>query len=132
MHRVLVMAAAVGALVIASSATAHAAFTPNHTEYHVLTFPVREPVSYWNDFAGPRDHHGNDLMGKRLYHLLAADSGTIEWTRTDPTRRSGNMLSLKANDGWTYWYIHINNDTPGTDDGKNPKEYTAPSAVVDQ
>jgi hypothetical protein len=29
---------------------------------------------------------------------------------------------LSAMDG-TYWYIHINNDTPGTDDGKNPKKW---------
>jgi hypothetical protein len=118
-----VLATAVVMLLTALAGEADAARTPNGTEYHPIAFPVREPVSYWNDFAGPRDHHGNDLMGKRLYHLLAADAGTIEWTRTDPTRRSGNMLSLKANDGWTYWYIHINNDTPGTDDGKNPKEY---------
>ena len=30
------------------------------------------------------------------------------------------MLILTGTDGWKYWYIHINNDTPGTDDGANP------------
>ena len=32
------------------------------------------------------------------------------------------MLELTGTDGWNYWYIHINNDTPGTDDGKNPAQ----------
>ncbi len=33
------------------------------------------------------------------------------------------MLNLTGTDGWKYWYIHINNDTPGTDDGKNPAQW---------
>jgi hypothetical protein len=77
-------------------------------------------VSYWNDFGGPRDHHGNDLMGDKLDHLLAANDGTITFARADSSGNSGNMLILTGKDGWKYWYIHINNDTPGTDDGKNP------------
>ena len=33
--------------------------------------------------------------------------------------------------GWEYWYIHINNDTPGTDDGLNPLDHAfAPGIVV--
>ena len=43
----------------------------------------------------------------------------MSWTRTD----GNNMLSIKDADGWTYTYIHINNDTPGTDDGANPPQY---------
>ncbi len=31
----------------------------------------------------------------------------------------GNSLYLKGDDGWYYCYLHINNDTPGTDDGAN-------------
>ena len=30
---------------------------------------------------------------------------------------------LRDSEGWEYWYIHINNDTPGTDDGANPAEF---------
>src|SRR5262249_46808155 len=34
-------------------------------------------------------------------------------------------------DGWEYWYIHINNDTPGTDDGANPRQWRfAPGIAV--
>ena len=122
-HRVLVGAAAVVALLAAAPTDAQAAFTPNGTEYHPLTFPVREPVHYYDDFGGVRQHPGNDLMGTKLDHELAANDGTITFVRDDSSGHSGNMLILTGTDGWKYWYIHINNDTPGTDDGKNPAQW---------
>jgi hypothetical protein len=122
-QRVLVVAAAAIALFVTAPPSAQAAFTPNHTEYHPLTFPVRESVSYFDDFGGVREHPGNDLMGKKLEHELAANDGTITFARADSSGHSGNMLILTGTDGWKYWYIHINNDTPGTDDGKNPAQW---------
>ncbi|MFM8238318.1 MAG: M23 family metallopeptidase [Actinomycetota bacterium] len=95
---------------------------PAAPEVHSIAFPVRQEVWYQDDFAGVRDHHGTDLMGDKLDHLLAADSGRIAWVRIG-TPRAGNMLSLVADDGWEYWYIHINNDTPGSDDGANPAKW---------
>ena len=50
-------------------------------------------------------------------------TGTIAWVHADNTGTAGNMLQLTGDDGWIYWYIHINNDTPGTDDGKNPARW---------
>jgi murein DD-endopeptidase MepM/ murein hydrolase activator NlpD len=35
------------------------------------------------------------------------------------TSTGGNSVTIKGADGWTYHYLHINNDTPGTDDGTN-------------
>jgi hypothetical protein len=102
---------------------ARAALTPAGAEYRKLTFPVKEAVSYTDDFGGVRNHPGNDLMGKKLDHELAANSGTITFVRADSSGTSGNMLILTGDDGWKYWYIHINNDTPGTDDGKNPARW---------
>ncbi len=123
LHRVFVVAFAVCVVIAGSPARAHAAFTPNGTEYHLLTFPVREKVTYFDDFGGPRQHPGNDLMGAKLDHELAANDGTITFVRADSSGHSGNMLILTGTDGWKYWYIHINNDTPGTDDGKNPAQW---------
>ena len=59
-------------------------------------------------------------MGAKLMPLVAATDGTITCLRTDASGTAGNMLELTDDDGWSYWYIHINNDTPGTDDGLNP------------
>jgi hypothetical protein len=48
---------------------------------------------------------------------VATVSGTIVELRH---RAEGNSLYLRGDDGWYYAYLHINNDTPGTDDGRNP------------
>ena len=86
------------AWVSAKAAPGALAATPTTApEVHSIAFPVREDVWYQDDFAGVRDHHGNDLMGDKLDHLLAADSGRISWIRTG-TPRAGNMLSLVADD----------------------------------
>jgi hypothetical protein len=58
-------------------------------------------------------------MGSKLQPLLAAVDGKVRWVHTD----GSNMLSIQDEDGWSYVYIHINNDTPGTDDGANPLEF---------
>ena len=96
--------------------------------YHRIVFPVQEKVSYSDDWGAPRaggkTHQGNDLMGAKLDHEVAATDGTVTSLRVDDgTGISGNMLTLKADDGWFFYYIHINNDTPGTDDAANPPEW---------
>ena len=37
------------------------------------------------------------------------------------------MITIQDDDGWTYIYIHLNNDTPGTDDGANPQAWVVSS-----
>ncbi|MFN8036893.1 MAG: M23 family metallopeptidase [Acidimicrobiia bacterium] len=112
-----------------SPATAAAAGAPPaEPPYHRIRFPVDGPVSYSDDFGACRSgctrrHQGNDLMGTKLEREVAATDGTITFVRGDAGGNSGNMLELTATDGWKYWYIHINNDTPGTDDGANPPEW---------
>jgi hypothetical protein len=119
---------AAAGLIVASGAPAGAERTPNGTQYHRITFPVNGTVHYTDDFGDCREgctrhHEGNDLLGAKLMHEVAASSGTIAWVHVNNSGTAGNMLSLVGNDGWEYWYIHINNDTPGTDDGKNPARW---------
>lgn len=88
-----------------------------------LTFPVVGPVSFTDTFGAPRSggrsHAGLDLMAAKMQPLVAAAAGTV--TRmTVPEPSYGYMLTITGDDGWSYNYIHINNDTPGTDDGKAP------------
>ncbi len=106
------------------------------TEKHVrpIMFPVLpDPVlgkASWSDTymaprGGGRRHEGQDLMGKKMLKLLACVDGTVVELRH---RSGGNSLYLKGDDGWYYCYLHINNDTPGTDDGANAFEHAfAPS-----
>ena len=102
-----------------------------------ITLPVQGSLSYTDDFGDPRPggrtHEGNDLMVPKLRPLLAAATGKVSYLKVDDGSGSsgGNMLAIKDADGWSYWYMHINNDTPGTDDGANPLEHAfAPGMAV--
>lgn len=130
-RRLFVAAFAAAVLLTCAAPSAHAAVTPNGTEYHPLLFPVLETVHYTDDFGGVRQHPGNDLMGAKLDHELAANDGTITFVRGDSSGHSGNMLILTGTDGWKYWYLHINNDTPGTDDGLNPARWRFAPGIVE-
>lgn len=104
--------------------------------WRTLTFPVDAKVSYWDDFGACRDgcsrtHEGNDLMGQKMMPLVAANDAVVVRMRTDAGGNSGNYVMLRDSLGWEYWYLHMNNDTPGTDDGLNLPEHTfAPGIAV--
>lgn len=51
--------------------------------------------------------------------VVAVTAGTVTRIKHDQSGTSGNYLSLKGDDGWTYQYMHLNNDTPGSDDASN-------------
>jgi hypothetical protein len=97
-----------------------------------ITFPVdrSHPYSYTDTFGACRSgcsraHAGIDIMTPKLTPLLAANDATVRWLKdtATPDGSEGNYLILRDADGWEYWYVHINNDSPGTDDGANPKEW---------
>lgn len=85
-----------------------------------LTFPVLGPVE-WTDTwgaarSGGRKHIGQDLPAEKLRPLVAAKDGV--WYGS-----ALNGSGIRCSDGTTLNYYHINNDTPGTDDGKGGDEY---------
>ncbi len=111
-----------------SSALASDAFIAPDQPRTKITFPVEgSNYHYSNDWgaprAGGRTHQGNDIMSPKLTHIRAAANGKINFVRSDASGTSGNMLSLTGDNGWSFWYMHINNDSPGTDDGANPAEW---------
>ena len=85
-----------------------------------IVFPVVGPVSYQDTFGAPRGstrtHEGQDLMADKMQPLVAVADGTVTFV-TIPEPSYGYMLTITDDAGWSYNYIHINNDTPGTDDG---------------
>lgn len=89
-----------------------------------IVFPVVGPVTYYNDYGDCRDacrryHIGNDLIGVRMQPLVAAADGWI--THLVPNHKTAGWgLVITDLDGWDYRYYHVNNDTPGTDDGSDP------------
>lgn len=84
-----------------------------------IEFPVSGTVTFRDDFGEPRgghSHEGVDLLGEKMTPLVAAVDGRVSFI-TETERSWGYGIVLKDADGWEYWYIHVNNDTPGTDDG---------------
>ena len=123
-----VFALALAVLALPAAASAEPA-SPDFTEtaadiIYPITFPVIGNTYYSDTFGACRDgctryHEGIDIMGYDLKGLpvVAAHAGTITRTTESSGRACCAIWGLENTDGWESWYIHLNNDTPGTDDG---------------
>lgn len=100
---------------------AHAQLVVSPPPVRNIIFPVVGTVSYGDDFGAPRSggrtHEGNDLMGKKLMPLVAAVDGIVSFINY-PEATWGYAVGIRDSEGYDYWYLHVNNDNPGTDDGK--------------
>jgi putative cell wall-binding protein/murein DD-endopeptidase MepM/ murein hydrolase activator NlpD len=92
-----------------------------------LVFPVAGDYTLRDTFYASRtsgDHHAQDIMADKMVPIVAAASGTIRyinWTRDAEAMWTNGRcctMVITHDDGWETWYIHMNNDTPGTDDGQ--------------
>jgi hypothetical protein len=97
-----------------------------------IVFPLEKRFSWTDTFgaarSGGRTHEGNDIMVPKMTPLLAVVGGNLDWMNL-----TGNLSSydgrpyynilLRGDDGNDYFYIHMNNDTPGTDDGAGGVRY---------
>ena len=100
-------------------------------DVHVLrpiAFPVLGPVRYSNDWGNCRDgcvrhHQGTDVIGVRMQPLLAAMDGTVTRIRYENVGKAGSIVTIKDAEGWSYNYFHVNNDTPGSDNGAAGPEW---------
>ncbi len=113
-HVVIALMLVAGAIVaIAPSAAAE--------ETHPIIFPVVGENTYSDTWGAPRSggrtHEGTDILADKMVPVVAADSGTVYWAHDE---QGGDCcaMGLAHDDGWVTYYIHLNNDTPGTDDGQ--------------
>ncbi|MBS1961975.1 MAG: M23 family metallopeptidase [Bdellovibrionales bacterium] len=90
-----------------------------------LIFPVVGPARFENDWHAERDggarlHEGNDLLAKKLVPVVAVADGTVSWVRAKVGGECCYLGITHDSQGVPYEsrYMHLNNDTPGTDDGK--------------
>ncbi|HEY5890103.1 MAG TPA: VCBS repeat domain-containing M23 family metallopeptidase, partial [Acidimicrobiia bacterium] len=87
--------------------------------YEIL-FPVAGENSYSDTFGDPRPggqtHEGVDILAEKMTPVVAAADGVVGWVHDE---QGGDCCAMQLlhSDGYSSWYIHLNNDTPGTDDG---------------
>jgi murein DD-endopeptidase MepM/ murein hydrolase activator NlpD len=97
-----------------------------------ILFPLENRIPFTDTFgaarSGGRTHAGNDIMAPKMTPVLAVVDGKLDWMNTTGKLSSYNSLPyynilLRGDDGNDYFYIHLNNDTPGTDDGQGGMQY---------
>ncbi len=94
-----------------------------------LTFPLSGENYYSDTYDACRSgcsrlHRATDLMADKMVPIHAVVDGEIcfitgidENGDDEAPPHYGYMIRLCGDDGLRYSYVHINNDTPGTDDG---------------
>lgn len=63
-----------------------------------------------------RIHLGIDLMAPKLSPVYAISDGTVSRIAQSP--RAGRHAIVEHADGWQSWYLHLNNDGAGRDNGR--------------
>jgi len=84
-----------------------------------IYFPTDISFEFSDTFGADRYNHfheGTDIMGEQMAPLYAAVDGVVSYM-VNPEGSWGYAITIKGSDDYTYHYLHINNDTPGTDDG---------------
>lgn len=132
MKAVLSLFLVVGAFFV-SVTGAYAQTTTSSSEVvRLIAYPTEKTIPLSDDFGqsrGTRPHEGNDLIGAKMTPLYAAVTGRVK-TVVIPEATWGYAITLEDADGYTYHYIHMNNDTPGTDDGMGGPQYAYAPGIV--
>jgi hypothetical protein len=85
-----------------------------------MLWPIVGGGSFGSSFGADRDggtrwHAGNDLLAPKMTPVVAVQDGTIKAIHDQP----GDCcwIVIAHNDGWSSWYVHLNNDVEGSDNG---------------
>lgn len=117
--------------VVGLPATGQGEEYPNegYTRVVDITFPLSGDASYTDTYfdsrgGGTRLHRATDIIAEKMAPVHAVADGAIcKATGIDePMPHYGYALTLCGDDGLEYSYIHLNNDSPGTDDGMGGPE----------
>jgi murein DD-endopeptidase MepM/ murein hydrolase activator NlpD len=103
-------------------------------DFVMVYFPGTDVTTHFtNDWgsarSGGRGHQGTDIFSPKLSPVLAVADGFVE--RIKDGDRSGYYVLLRHAGGWESYYMHLNNDTPGTDDGRGGLDFAVAPGIED-
>ena len=91
------------------------------SDVYPMVFPVAGDNYYSDTWGAPRSggrsHQGTDIIADKMTPVVAVADGYVYWMHDEQGGKCC-ALGIRHDDGWASWYIHLNNDTPGTDDGQ--------------
>jgi murein DD-endopeptidase MepM/ murein hydrolase activator NlpD len=105
----------VGGLIPALPADADSSDMPFEVVFPQETGPTEFTSSFGDGRSDGRRHNGNDLIAPRMTEIYAIADGIVIYVGTN--NLSGRNVKLDHGDGWESYYLHLNNDNVGTDDG---------------
>jgi murein DD-endopeptidase MepM/ murein hydrolase activator NlpD len=110
----------VAAMLACVALLAPAASEAADDEFQLVYFPHEDVMSrFSNDWGDPRSggrrHLGTDIFATKHSEVVAVADGFV--VAIGESSRAGYYVRLAHQDGWESWYMHLNNDSFGTDDG---------------
>ena len=108
-------------VILAALLTSTVPALAHDTSFEFKSFPQDPAVTEFSSSFGAvrsegRRHQGNDLMAPKMTPVYAVADGTV--LSLKHSTRAGWYIRLGHKGDWETWYIHLNNDRPGTDDGR--------------
>ncbi len=90
---------------------------------YAMTWPLAGEGQVISGFGSDRDggarhHKGNDILAVKLTPVVAVADGEVLKVVQEVGTENCCWLILEHDDGWQSYYIHLNNDRYGTDDGQ--------------
>ena len=110
----------VAIIAVAPIAPSPASVADAAEDFRLVYFPHQDVGSRFSDDwgdarSGGRRHQGTDIFGAKHSAVVAVADGFV--TSISESARAGNYVRITHRDGWETWYMHLNNDSIGTDDG---------------
>jgi murein DD-endopeptidase MepM/ murein hydrolase activator NlpD len=123
----IVAAIAVVGLIPAVSAPADTPVPPFEVVFPQETEPTEFRSSFGASRSGGRRHNGNDLIAPRMTEIYSIADGVVSYVGINDL--SGRNVKIHHGDEWESYYLHLNNDNVGTDDGDAPWTLTVAPGI---